>query len=198
MLLAWFRTCSRDYRYGDAEPATGCRAHVIKLHGSIDWHLGEDGKVWRVRDKDLYPDRAGRVLIYPQATKYIATQRDPFAAQFDVFRRTLSNGSDNVLAICGYSFGDDHINQEIEFALSAPTSKTTILAFCEELDDIIPPVLEAWRQSSWGKRVYVMTQRGLYAGPVGPLHGRTDGSSLNWWTFGGVTDVLQNGAEGVV
>jgi hypothetical protein len=188
----------RDYRYGDAEPATGCRAHVIKLHGSIDWHLGEDGKVWRVRDKDLYPDRAGRVLIYPQATKYIATQRDPFAAQFDVFRRTLSNGSDNVLAICGYSFGDDHINQEIEFALSAPTSKTTILAFCEELDDIIPPVLEAWRQSSWGKRVYVMTQRGLYAGPVGPLHGRTDGSSLNWWTFGGVTDVLQNGAEGVV
>ena len=187
----------RNYRYGDAEPVKNFHAHVIKLHGSIDWHLGDDGKVWRVRDRDLYPDRAGRVLIYPQATKYIATQRDPFAAQFDVFRRTLSNGVDNVLAICGYSFGDDHINQEIEFALSSPTSKTTVLAFCGEFD-AIPPALEAWRQSPWGKRVYVMTQRGLYAGTVGPLHGPTDGSSLDWWTFGGVTDVLQNGAEGAV
>lgn len=187
----------RNHRYGDDEPASGCRAHVIKLHGSIDWYLGDDGKVWRVRDRDLYPDRAGRVLIYPQATKYVATQRDPFAAQFDVFRRALSNGSDNVLAICGYSFGDDHINQEIEFALSAPTSKTTILAFCGEFD-VIPPVLDAWRKSPWGKRVYVMTQRGLYAGAVGPLHGRTDGSSLDWWTFGGATKVLENGAEGTV
>jgi hypothetical protein len=153
--------------------------------------------VWRVRDRDIYPDRAGRVLIYPQATKYIATQRDPFAAQFDVFRRALCNGSDNVLAICGYSFGDDHINQELEFALSSPTSKTTILAFCAELD-AIPPVLEGWRQSLWGKRVYVMTQLGLYAGPVGPLHAPTEGSSLDWWTFGGVTNVLKDGVEGAI
>lgn len=187
----------RNHRYGDKEPTTGFRGHVIKLHGSIDWHLGDDGKVWRVRDRDLYPARAGRVLIYPQATKYIATQRDPFAAQFDIFRRALSNGSDNILAICGYSFGDDHINQEIEFALSTPSSKTTILAFCLE-SDALPPVLEAWRRSPWGKRVYVMTQHGLYAGQIGPLHGRSDGSSLSWWTFEGVTNVLQNGAEGAV
>lgn len=187
----------RNFRYGDEEPQTGYRAHVIKLHGSIDWYLGDDGKVWRVRDRDIYPERAGRVLIYPQATKYIATQRDPFSAQFDLFRRALCSGSDDVLGICGYSFGDDHINQEIEFALSAPTSKTTILAFCGEFD-AIPPVLELWRQSRWGKRVYVMTQRGLYVGKVGPLHARTDGTTLNWWNFGGVTGVLQNGAEGAV
>lgn len=187
----------RNHRYGDDEPTSGCRAYVIKLHGSIDWHLGDDGKVWRIRDRDLYPGRGRRVLIYPQATKYVATQRDPFSAQFDIFRRALSGGIDNVLAICGYSFGDDHINQEIEFALSAPTSKTTVLAFCGEFE-VIPQVLDRWRKSSWGKRVYVMTQRGLYAGAVGPLHGRSDGSSLDWWTFGGVTRVLENGAEGAV
>jgi len=186
----------RSHRYGDKEPTTGFRGHVIKLHGSIDWHLSDDGNVWRVRDRDLYPERAGRVLIYPQAAKYIATQRDPFAAQFDIFRRALSSGSDNILAICGYSFGDDHINQEIEFALSAPTSKTTILAFCFEFG-ALPQVLEAWRQSTWGKRVYVMTQRGLYAGPIGPLH-CPENDQLNWWTFEGITDVLQNGAEGAV
>ena len=187
----------RAYRYGDDDPSGRYRAHVIKLHGSIDWYLSDDGKIWRVRDRDLYPKRAGRVLIYPQSTKYIATQRDPFSAQFDFFRRTLASGSDNVLGICGYSFGDDHINQEIEFAMSSPVSKTTILAFCGEFN-AIPPVLEAWRQSPWGRRVYVMTQRGLYVGPTGPLHSPTDGSTLNWWTFTGVTTVLQNGAEGAI
>lgn len=187
----------RNHRYGDNEPNTGCRAHVVKLHGSIDWHLGDDGKVWRIRDRDMYPDRSGRVLIYPQATKYVATQRDPFAAQFDIFRRSLSNGSDNVLGICGYSFGDDHINQEIEFALSAPNSKTTILAFCAE-GASLPATLETWRQSSWGKRVYIMTQRGLYVGPTGPLHTPKNGSTLSWWSFKGVTNVLQNGAEGAL
>ena len=187
----------RNHRYGDNEPNSGCRAHVIKLHGSIDWHLGGDGKVWRVRDKDIYPDRAGRVLIYPQSTKYIATQKDPFAAQFDIFRRVLGNGSDNVLVICGYSFGDDHINQEIEFALSSPTNKTTILAFCGEFG-AIPAELEKWRRSPWGKRVYIMTERGLYVGEGGPLYSKSDGSNIDWWTFAGLTELLQNGAEGAV
>jgi len=27
-----------EYRYGQAEPDSGYRAHVIKVHGSIDWH----------------------------------------------------------------------------------------------------------------------------------------------------------------
>jgi hypothetical protein len=107
----------RSYRYGEKEPESGVRAHVVKLHGSIDWHLGNDERVWRVREGDLYPNKISRVLIYPQATKYLATQRDPFAAQFDLFRRTLGTDSENVLAICGYSFGDEHINEEIELAL---------------------------------------------------------------------------------
>jgi hypothetical protein len=114
----------RSFRYGDEEPNVRDRAHVIKLHGSIDWHLGEDDRVWRVRDGDLYPKRRSRVLIYPQSIKYIATQRDPFAAQFDLFRRTLGARDENVLATCGYSFGDEHINQEIELALQRPENKT--------------------------------------------------------------------------
>jgi hypothetical protein len=96
---------------------------VIKLHGSIDWHLGEDDRVWRVRDGDLYPKKISRVLIYPQSTKYLATQRDPFAAQFDLFRRALGAREENVLATCGYSFGDEHINQEIELALQRLRTK---------------------------------------------------------------------------
>lgn len=181
----------RNHRYGDDEPDLNYRAHLIKLHGSIDWHLGEDDRVWRVRDGDRYPKKTSRVLIYPQSTKYLATQRDPFAAQFDLLRRSLGAWEENVLAICGYSFGDEHINQEIELALQRPENKTTILAFASELN----PILEKWRKGPWGKRVYVISGEGLYVGVDGPHASPGAGAKRNWWTFAGVTELLSCGAE---
>jgi len=181
----------RSHRYGDEEPNLRDRAHVIKLHGSIDWHLGEDDRVWRVRDGDLYPKNVSRVLIYPQSTKYLATQRDPFAAQFDLFRRALGAREENVLATCGYSFGDEHINQEIELALQRPENKTTVLAFASTIN----PTLERWRTGPWGKRVYVIAEDGLYVGADGPHAAPAVGEKRDWWTFGGVTKILNSGAE---
>ncbi len=184
----------RSHRYGDEEPNLRDRAHVIKLHGSIDWHLGEDDRVWRVRDGDLYPKKISRVLIYPQSTKYLATQRDPFAAQFDLFRRSLGERAENVLATCGYSFGDEHINQEIELALQRPENKTTVLAFSPKLN----PTLEKWRTGPWGKRVYVITEDGLYVGVDGPHSPPATSVKRDWWTFAGVTKMLNSGAEACV
>jgi hypothetical protein len=181
----------RSHRYGDDEPKTSYRANVIKLHGSIDWHLGEDDRVWRVRDGDLYPKKISRVLIYPQSIKYLATQRDPFAAQFDLLRRSLGTNEENILAICGYSFGDEHINQEIELVLQRPENKTTVLAFSSDLK----PILEKWRSGSWGKRVYVISGEGLYVGTDGPHAPPDDGEKRKWWTFAGVTNLLSCGSE---
>ncbi len=67
----------RTQRYGEPAPTNGQRANLIKMHGSIDWFLCDKGYVWRVRGNDRYPKADRRVLIYPQATKYIATQQDP-------------------------------------------------------------------------------------------------------------------------
>jgi len=184
----------RSYHFGDKEPESGFRAHVIKLHGSIDWYLGDDDRVWRVRDGDLYPSTSSRVLIYPQATKYLATQRDPFAAQFDLFRRTIGAGAENVLVICGYSFGDEHINKEIELALQQPGNKTTILAFSKDLNE----VLKRWEKSSWGKRLYAITEEGLYVGTEGPFFPPEKDEKRDWWKFEGVTRVLNSGAEACV
>lgn len=181
----------RSYRYGEKEPEAGYRAHVIKLHGSIDWHVGDDERIWRVRDGDLYPNKTSRVLIYPQATKYLATQRDPFAAQFDLFRRTLSTNTENVLAICGYSFGDDHINEEVELALQRPENKTTILAFAEALN----PTLKKWRTLPWAKRLYAITGDGLFVGDEGPFFCSSDENKREWWKFEGVTRILNSGPE---
>ena len=167
---------------------------MIKLHGSIDWHLGEDGRVWRVRDGDLYPKKISRVLIYPQSTKYLATQRDPFAAQFDLFRKSLGEREENILVTCGYSFGDEHINQEIELALQRPENKTTVLAFTPNLN----PTLRKWGAEPWGKRVYVISEHGLHVGADISHTPPTAGGKRDWWTFAAVTKILNSGAEACV
>jgi hypothetical protein len=187
----------REQKFGRVAPSEGLRAKVMKLHGSIDWILGDEGDVWRVRDTDLYPKRNGSVLIYPQSTKYVATQRDPFAAQFSMLRDLLGASSELVLAVCGYSFGDEHINEELERALSLPGNKTTLIAFCKESAEGLPKDLERWRQSRWGERVYVLTQGGLYWGAQGPLHQKDEGE-YDWWTFRGATRFLEDGGMGAL
>lgn len=182
----------RTQRYGEPAPANGQRANLIKMHGSIDWFLCDKGYVWRVRDNDRYPKANRRVVIYPQATKYIATQQDPFSSQFDLFRKSLNSRQSNTLAVCGYSFGDDHINNEIEFALSKEENKTVLLAFLE-CKDHMPECLEKWRSSSFGSRVIIASLRGLYVGDQGPFKRKDDDDY--WWTFKGVTSVLKNGCE---
>lgn len=182
----------REHRFGQPAPSDGLRAKVIKLHGSIDWIMGEDDDVWRVRNTDLYPARKETAYIYPQSTKYVATQKDPFAAQFSMLRDLISSSSELVLAICGYSFGDEHINEEIERAISAQGNKTTIISFCLENCEGIPATLERWRNSPWGKRIYTLTQKGLYWSDQGPFHQKPVGEH-DWWSFQGVTTFLEEG-----
>ncbi|EOF8234695.1 SIR2 family protein [Yersinia enterocolitica] len=181
----------RTLNYGDNLPSNGVRANIIKVHGSIDWYLCENGYVWRVRENDGYPTKNRRVLIYPQATKYIATQQDPFSTQFDIFRRSLNSPNSNVLSVCGYSFGDEHINNEIEVAMSKKDNKTVLLAFVECRDEI-PTCLEKWRNSHFGERIIIITINGVYIASDGP-YSRTANDYI--WTFKGVTKILKNGCE---
>lgn len=181
----------KNYRYGQDEPTSGYRAHLIKLHGSIDWFQGSDGEVWRVREYDNYPDNKERVLIYPQANKYIATQRDPFSAQFDLFRKALCSGDYNILGVSGYSFGDEHINQELEIAMNREGSKTTLLVFTkEDQTDGLSHILKKWRNATWGNRVFIATQNGLYVGKRDPVKRRDNDE---WWSFLGLINVIKDG-----
>lgn len=181
----------RSYKYGQIEPTGEAKAYVIKMHGSIDWYQTDDGSLWRVRDRDTYPSKNNRVLIYPQSTKYVATQKDPFSSQFDLFRKALSSSSYHVLIICGYSFGDEHINQEIFLSMSNPNNKTVLIAFCQEVENKIPDILDEWRKADWGKRIYIATQNGLYVGNNSAIK-RKDGYD-DWWTFSGMSVMMKEG-----
>ncbi len=184
----------RSHRFGQDAASDGARAHVIKLHGSVDWRTGDDGRVWRVRDLDTYPEDSKRVLIYPQSTKYVATQRDPFAAQFDLFRRAIASPTDNVLAVCGYSFGDDHINQEIEYGMTRPQSKTTLIAFIPDATKL-PICLNQWRSSAFADRIYFVTQQGVFVGSDQEQSEPIPDWKTDSWTFEGASRILVDGTR---
>lgn len=183
----------RSHQYGKVPKADGMRAMVVKLHGSIDWVLGTEGDVWRVRDSDTYPKHHGRVLIHPQSTKYVSTQKDPFAAQFDIFRRVVGGTEELVLGVVGYRFGDEHVNEEIERALSVSGSKVTLIAFCRE-NDALPKCLGKWLAAPWGDHVFLLTEKSAYWGKRAPAHLRAEGEH-DWWTFKGVIAFLKNGGH---
>ncbi|HVI27862.1 SIR2 family protein [Hansschlegelia sp.] len=181
-----------------AENGAGGRvaAHLIKLHGSIDWHAEGNGSVIRCREGCSYPDRAGNVLIYPQATKYVATQRDPFASLFEKLREALRSPQPMVFAICGYSFGDEHVDLQIEEAMAKPDCKTVLVAFVREQEKAaasqLPERLADWMANKpWANRIFVLTDKGLYHGSTTNL--AHEAETHDWWTFEGVTKFLSDG-----
>ena len=183
-----------------AETGAGGRvaAHLIKLHGSIDWHAEGTGSVIRCREGCGYPERAGNVLIYPQATKYVATQRDPFASLFEKLREVLRSPQPMVFAICGYSFGDEHVDLQIEEAMAKPDCKTVLVAFVREQEKAgisqLPDKLVDWMANKpWANRIFALTDKGLYHGSTTNLS--QAGETYEWWTFEGLTKFLGDGPQ---
>ena len=91
-----------------------------KLHGSLGWHIDIDvdkniEKVWR-KDSDCED-----ILIYPSTLKYADSKKQPYIALMDRLTNFLKQ-PDTILIICGYSFGDLHINERILTALKSNTS----------------------------------------------------------------------------
>lgn len=87
-----------------------------KIHGSLGWHLDiKSNNVWR---KDSDNDD---ILIYPSLTKYNNSKKQPYVALMDRLTNFLKQ-PDTVLITCGYSFGDEHINERILTALKSNNS----------------------------------------------------------------------------
>ncbi len=171
--------------------------NVFKLHGSIDWYRDNDIGLTRCRYGTKYLSNNSNILIYPQATKYVEVQKDPFATLFNGFRERLHISSGNILVICGYSFGDEHINSEIESAMSLSDSKTNALIFIKENYDTendeytITPIIQSWLdESSFNDRVFVLTNRGLYNGNSNLVRENNKKEDYNWWTFQGLAEFI--------
>lgn len=87
-----------------------------KIHGSLGWHFNQATK----KVTRSYSDKKD-ILIYPSILKYANSKKQPYVALMDRLTNFLKQ-PDSVLFICGYSFGDEHINERIMTALSSNTT----------------------------------------------------------------------------
>ena len=170
--------------------AAGLSARVIKLHGSIDWRqFPDEQSPRRIGPTIAIPGEMDLpVLIWPSSTKYQEAQVNPFAQLLERARRAIrpTPGAQRLLVVCGYSFGDIHINSEIDTALKASDGQLTIAAFTDT--DRPTGLLKDWHDDETVReQVLVFAKRGFF-------HGRNDKISdedLPWWKFESLTKIFQ-------
>jgi hypothetical protein len=164
-------------------------ARVLKLHGSIDWVGDEQSGLPRreARDRDIGGSARRNVMIWPASTKYRETQLDPFAQLLQRARKALrpAEGEQRVLVTCGYSFGDAHINSEIEKALRDSRGELTLAAFTE-LQEPEGPLLEWSDDPDIREQVLIFANGGFFHADVSDR----STTGLNWWKFEILTRLL--------
>ncbi|GLQ00091.1 hypothetical protein GCM10007891_19440 [Methylophaga thalassica] len=165
-------------------------ARVYKLHGSIDWYEIAGSTLPQRVPMRIEPSDIGqqRILIWPASTKYRETQLDPYAQLADRARRVLNpqRGTQRVLVICGYSFGDSHINIEIERGLKASSGDLTVIAFTNE-DEPAGKLKEWHEDESITEQVLIFANKGFFHG----RDVRRSDDPLLWWQFEHITSILE-------
>lgn len=92
-----------------------------KVHGSLGWRFDEkQNRI--VREKG-----AGSLMVFPSLLKYDDSRKQPYVSFIDRLAAFLKE-DDSFLVICGYGFGDQHLNDTIIHALSR-TRSSAVYAF---------------------------------------------------------------------
>ena len=96
--------------------------------------------------------------------------------------------SQRLLVICGYSFGDSHINLEIDKALHESEGNLTIAAFTD--GDEPTGQLQKWHEDdALREQVLIFANRGFFHGDTK----KTSIKDLLWWKFENLTRILKGG-----
>ena len=180
-VTAWWR--EEKFEQGNWE------ARVFKLHGSIDWYKLPDDPLPRRVNTTIEMLQADNlpILIWPSSTKYQESQLDPFAQLMDHARHVLDGQqiAQRLLVICGYSFGDDHINLEIDKALREHSAELNVAVFTSE-DEPVGQVEDWHHDPAVTNRVSIFANGGFYCGDSQCLAAE----ELKWWKFENVTRIL--------
>lgn len=167
-------------------------ARVFKLHGSINWaeHTSSSTPLRIAPHLKRSQDQAAKIMIWPASTKYRETQLDPYANLMHRTRAVLNpeSGSQRVLLITGYSFGDAHINLEIERGLRASSGDLTVIVFTSDPEP--SGILQAWYEdNSINEQVLIFADKGFYHAD----HKLISVNSVEWWKFENLTLILEGG-----
>ncbi|WP_192458035.1 SIR2 family protein [Musicola keenii] len=167
-------------------------ARVFKLHGSINWAENSSASTpLRIAPHlKRSQEQAAKIMIWPASTKYRETQLDPYANLMHRARAVLNPqyGSQRVLLITGYSFGDAHINLEIERGLKASNGNLTVIAFTSDAEP--RGVLQTWHEdNSINEQVLIFADKGFFHAKQKVV----SANSIQWWKFENLTQILEGG-----
>jgi len=107
--------------------------HLVKLwkmHGSLGWTYRDTDKAV-IRRQSVPEDSEDPILIYPSHLKYNTSKKQPYVGLIDRLCAFLQQ-DDAVLFTCGYSFGDDHINERIVTSLRRGANSHVIALYYDE------------------------------------------------------------------
>ncbi|MBA3598674.1 MAG: SIR2 family protein [Methylibium sp.] len=126
--------------------------YLAKLHGSLSWREDAD-QVYEVQAPlaglqiQEFLDEVGKtelgLMVMPRAAKYMQTIGYVLGELFRRFSEFLSRPQASLL-VCGYGFGDEHINRLLRSALLNPTLQLVVYfpGFSgDALDPALPPAL---------------------------------------------------------
>lgn len=97
------------------------------MHGSLGWTYRDSDKVV-IRQQSVREDS---ILIYPSHLKYNTSKKQPYVGLIDRLCAFLQQ-DDAVLFTCGYSFGDNHINERIVTSLRRGANSHVIAMYYDE------------------------------------------------------------------
>ena len=148
--------------------------HFYKLHGSIHWRRETTGLLF-ARHQELSftrryraagPSEKARMLagddfgavlnvgILPTSQKFLQTLEAPYAHLFRLFHARVSQPQ-TFLLVLGYGFGDSHVNQLVEAALTNPS--LVMLVVEPNAKSAIVDRIRGYQDL--GQRAFVLTER---------------------------------------
>lgn len=105
-----FRATSGEVAGNRFTPNNRLTVKLVKLHGSISW-TSDSGQLVE-RHPDVLTETANRIMVLPRRKKVIEALSPPHETMFACMSRVLGVECKYLLS-CGFSFGDEHINQHL-------------------------------------------------------------------------------------
>lgn len=139
-----------------APPEANGATRIWKLHGSVNWSIGEGGTVRKGATGD-------GAMILPSHLKYDESRKMPYLALMDRLGQAVARNSSTTFT-CGYSWGDQHVNATLLSGLeTAPTSAIFALMYGDisETDAVVEYALQHRNLTVVGRNAAVV--RGGFA-----------------------------------
>ena len=99
-----------------------------KLHGSLGWKYDKKSK----KITRTLPDDSN-IMVYPSFLKYDNSKKQPYVSFMDRLASFVKK-DDGVLFICGYSFGDYHINDVLINALEKSDTSHIVVFYYDKYE----------------------------------------------------------------